>query len=167
MRSHDDFLNIWIKNAELTSKLVSATFEKRFMSTRQTAELSKIIFRTNISTLWPLPDKYYPGWGRARNRLWSDRPRQVWPLIRPSQTEVTSDQTSVRSKIVVRSKCARSRLWSDEFQTEVTPDQTSSRPLPRQVPDHCPDEFQTIVQTKVRSKYCPRPYAWMISADLQ
>ena len=80
-----------------------------------------------------------PGWGRARNRLWSDRPRQVGPLIRPSQTEVTSDQTSMRSKIIVRSKCARSRLWLDEFQIEVTPDQTSSRPLSRQVPDHCPD----------------------------
>ena len=73
----------------------------------------------------------HPGWGRARNHLWSDRPRQVGPLIRPSQNEVTSDQTSMRSKIIVRSKCARSRLWSDEFQTEVTPDQTSSRPLSR------------------------------------
>ena len=81
----------------------------------------------------------HPGWGRAQNRLWSDRPRQVGPLIRLSQTEVTSDQTRMRSKIIVRSKCARSRLWSGEFQTEVTPDQPSSRPLSRRVPDHCPD----------------------------
>ena len=71
--------------------------------------------------------------------LWTDRPRTKLPLIRPSQTEVTSDQTRMRSKIIVRSKCARSRLWSGEFQTEVTPDQTSSRPLSRRVPDHCPD----------------------------
>ena len=83
--------------------------------------------------------KVYPGLGRARNHLWSDLPRQVGPLVRPSQTEMTSDQTSMRSKIIVRSKCARSRLWSDELQTEVTPDQTSSRPLSRRVPDHCPD----------------------------
>ena len=82
---------------------------------------------------------HYPGWDRARNRLWSDHPRQVGPLIRPSQTEVTSDQTRMRSKIIVRSKCARSRLWSGDFQTEVTPDQTSSRLLSRRVPDHCPD----------------------------
>ena len=90
----------------------------------------------------------FPGWGRAQNGLWSDRPRQVGPLIRPSQTEVTSDQTSMRSKIIVRSKWARSRLWSDEIQTEW--------PLIRQVPDHCPDEFQTTVQTRVHSKYSPR-----------
>ena len=89
---------------------------------------------------------HYPGWGRAQNRLWSDHPRQVGTLIRPSQTEVTSDQTSARSKIVVRSKPPlirrvpdRSDPWSDKFQTIV---QTSSRPLSRLkcarnvVPDH-------------------------------
>ena len=86
-----------------------------------------------------LKTENFPGWGRARNRLWSDRPRQVGPLIRPSQTEVTSDQTRMRSKIIVRSKFARSRLWSGEFQAEVTPDQISSRPLSRRVPDNCPD----------------------------
>ena len=70
--------------------------------------------------------------------LWSDRPRPKWPLIR---------RVCAR-----RSLCARSAL-------EAASDQTSSRPkwpLIRQVPGHCPDEFQTIVQTKVRSKYCPR-----------
>ena len=76
----------------------------------------------------------YPGWGRARNRLWSDRPRPKWPLI--------------RRECARRSLCARSAL-------EAASDQASSRPkwpLIRQVPDHCPDEFQTIFQTKVRSK---------------
>ena len=70
--------------------------------------------------------------------LWSDRPRPKWPLIR---------RVCAR-----RSLCARSAL-------KAASDQTSSRPkwpLIRQVPDHCPDEFQTIVQTRVRSKYSPR-----------
>ena len=70
--------------------------------------------------------------------LWSDRPRPKWPLIR---------RVCAR-----RSSCARSAL-------KAASDQTSSRPkwpLIRQVPDHCPDEFQTIVQTRVRSKYSPR-----------
>ena len=110
------------------------------------------ILRSFCFESWPFrPSKSTQVEVRARNCLWSDRPRQVWPLIRPSQAKITSDQTSVRSKIIVRSKCARSRLW----------------PLIRQFPDQCPDEIQTIVQTKVRSNCCPRPYAWIISADLQ
>ena len=64
-------------------------------------------------------------------------PRKVWPLIRPFQTEVTSDQR--RSKFIVRSKYAGSHLWSDKFQTELTSDQTSVRPLSRRVADHFPN----------------------------
>ena len=66
--------------------------------------------------------------------LWSDRPRPKWPLI--------------RRECARRSLCARSAL-------EAASDQASSRPkwpLIRQVPDRCPDELQTIVQTKMRSK---------------
>ena len=71
------------------------------------------------SALLKILGQLHPGWGRARNRLWSGRPRQVGPLIRPSQTEVTSDQTVPE----------QSGLWSGKF--------------------------QTIVQTKVRSKFFP------------
>ena len=42
----------------------------------------------------------------AWNCLWSDRPRPKWPLIRPSQTKVPSDQAS--SRPLSRQKCARS-----------------------------------------------------------
>ena len=80
-------------------------------------------------------DQNDPGWGSAGNRLWSDRPRPKWPLI--------------RRECARRSLCARSAL-------EAASNQASSRPkwpLIRQVPDHCPDEFHTIVQTKVRSKW--------------
>ena len=38
--------------------------------------------------------------------LWSDRPRPKWPLIRPSQNKVASDQAS--SRPLSRQKCARS-----------------------------------------------------------
>ena len=60
---------------------------------------------------------------------------------------------------LVRSNCARCRLWSDEFQTVMFND--------RQLPVNFLDEFQTIVQTKLRSKCCPRLYAWTISAYIQ
>ena len=42
----------------------------------------------------------------AWNCLWSDRPRPKWPLIRPSQNKVASDQAS--SRPLSRQKCARS-----------------------------------------------------------
>ena len=42
----------------------------------------------------------------AWNCLWSDRPRPNWPLIRPSQNKVASDQAS--SRPLSRQKCARS-----------------------------------------------------------
>ena len=51
-------------------------------------------------------------------------------LIRPSKTEVTSDQTDVHSNPVVRWNCARSSLIRP-FQTEVTPDQPEIIPLSR------------------------------------
>ena len=90
---------------------------------------SQVEVALEITSDQTVPDKW---------DLWSDSPRPNWPLIR---------RVCAR-----RSLCARSAL-------EVASDQTSSRPkwpLIRQVPYHCPDEFQTIVQTKVRSKYCPR-----------
>ena len=37
----------------------------------------------------------------------------------------------------------------------------------RQVADQSLDEFRTIVQTKKRSKSCPRTHAWTISADIE
>ena len=42
----------------------------------------------------------------AWNCLWSDRPGPKWPLIRPSQNKVASDQAS--SRPLSRQKCARS-----------------------------------------------------------
>ena len=94
---------------------------------------------------------------------------QKWPLIRPcqtkvtstirpSQTKVSSDQTKVRSKHRVHSKCARNWLWSDHSRPKG--------PLIRPTSDHCPDNCalkitsdQTILrlivtpdQTIVRSK---------------
>ena len=63
------------------------------------------------TAFWPLQKRpnsaSYPGWGPDRNGLWSDHPRQKWPLIRPTQTDFSSDQTIVRSKLRVRLKCAR------------------------------------------------------------
>ena len=96
---------------------------------------------------------------------WSDRARRKLPLIRPSQTKVSSDQTNVRSKHRVRSKCARNclwsdlprgkDLWSDHNQTIV---QTIVRPWPSSNPDHCPDDCAlkiTSDQPIVRSKVTP------------
>ena len=91
--------------------------------------VSQVEVALEITSDQTVPDKW---------DLWSDRPRPKWPLI--------------------RRVCARRSLWARSA-LEAASDQTSSRPkwpLIRQVPDHCPDEFQTIVQTKVRSKYCPR-----------
>ena len=103
------------------------------------------------------------------------RSRSKSPLIRPSQTSGTSDQTvpdrsdlwsddyaledhcalDVRSKPpLIRRVPDRSDPWSDKFQTIV---QTSSRPLSRlecarnTVPDYSAVEI-TSDQTKVRSK---------------
>ena len=73
---------------------------------------------------------------------WSDRARRKLPLIRPSQTEVFSDQTKVRSKLsLIRPS-----------QTKRPCDQTIIRPLSRRLCDHGPVQTQTIVQTIVRSK---------------
>ena len=71
-------------------------------------------------------------WGRVRKWSLIRTPRQVWPLMRPSQTEVISDQTSVHSK------CAQSRRWSDEFQTEMTSAKTSIWPLSIRISKYYP-----------------------------
>ena len=121
------------------------------------------------------------------------------PLIRQipdhcpdkSALEATSHQTN--SRPLSRQKCARSHLSSDKFQTIVQTKVRSKPPLIRQIPDHCPDKsaleatshqtnsrplsrqkcarshlssdkFQTIVQTKVRSKLSP---GHVISAHLE
>ena len=81
-------------------------------------------------------------WCSAPPRL---RSRSKSPLIRPSQTSGTSDQTVPD----------RSDLWSDEYVLEVR----SKQPLIRRVPDRSDpwsDKFQTNVQTKELLKYCPR-----------
>ena len=68
----------------------------------------------------------------------------------PDQSDHWSDECARRSL------CARSAL-------EAASDQSSSRPewpLIRQIPDHCPDEFQTIAQMKVRSKFFPDHVIW-------
>ena len=69
-------------------------------------------------------------------------------LIRPCQTNVTYDQTNVRSKHRMRTKCAQNCLWSDLARRK--------RPLIRPKSEHCPDDFalqittdQTIPRTKM------------------
>ena len=57
--------------------------------------------QTSVRSNWPLI-RLVCAW----NCLWSDRPRPKWPLIRPSQTKVASDQAS--SRPLSRQKCARS-----------------------------------------------------------
>ena len=70
----------------------------------------------------------FPGWGPDRNGLWSDHPRQNWPLIRPSQTGLTSDQTRVRSKLRVHLECARKLPLIRLLCARMSPpDQTSGR----------------------------------------
>ena len=94
-------------------------------------KIKKKLYSSKWSLIIPSPD---------RSDLWSYH----------SQTEVTSDQTKVRSKHRVRSKCARNCLWSDLSRRKG--------PLIRAKSDHRPDDcaFKTTSdQTIVRSKVTP------------
>ena len=82
--------------------------------------------RKFFSCNWKSHDFSYPGWGAIRK----------WPLIKPSQTKVSTDQTE--------------KLWNTVFDRsayEVVSDHT----LP-DWNDLWSDQTQTIVQTIVRSK---------------
>ena len=176
MHTRQSYVNMQNVMLTLNILLSFAASGTHFVSSISFSKIQKIF--TNISEFWLRSqgvraisfksstdstslNQAFPGWGCARNRLWSDRPRQVGPLIRPSQTEVISDQTSVRSKIVVRSKCARLRLWSDWSALEIASDQTEVRSKLPMIRLKCARNHLwsdksaleiTSDQTKVRSK---------------
>ena len=79
--------------------------------------------------------------------LRSNRVRQKKLLIRPSKTEVSTDQAQLHSKHL-RSKLCLVR----SCQTQITSDQTEIRQLSRRFCDRGPDQTQTIVRTILRSK---------------
>ena len=62
------------------------------------------LFSLNLLIKGSQPSKtYIPDWGVIRK----------WPLLRPSQTKVSTNHTEMRSKQQVRAVCTWSCLWSE------------------------------------------------------